>query len=82
MDYLINGGTTVEEAKELKEQAIEIYEDATFTLCKWQSSEPKLEGHPIMPVDKEGTFAKQQLGEPCAGGSRLLELGGTRNVIR
>ena len=65
----------MEEAKELKERAIEIFEDATFTLHKWQSSEPKLEGHPILPVDKEGTFAKHQLGEPCAGGPSLLGLG-------
>ena len=72
---LISGGTTVEEAKELKERAIEIFEDSTFTLLKWQSSEPKLEGHTILPVDEEGTFAKQQLGEPCAGESSLLGLG-------
>ena len=31
VDDLISGGTTVEEAKELKERAIEIFEDATFT---------------------------------------------------
>ena len=31
---LISGGTTVEEAKELKEQAFEIFEDTTFTLHK------------------------------------------------
>ena len=72
VDDLISGGTTVEQAKE---QAFEIIEDATFTLHKWQSSEPKLEGDPILPVDKEGTFAKQQLGELCAGGSSLLGLG-------
>ena len=62
MDDLISGATTVEEAKELKERAIEIFEDATFTLHKWQSSEPKLEEQPILPVDIEGTFAMQQLG--------------------
>ena len=75
MDDLKSGGTIVEEAKELKERAIEIFEDATFTLHKWQSSEPKLEGDPILPVDQEGTFAKQQLGEPCVAVSSLLELG-------
>lgn len=62
----------MDEAKELKEWAIEIFEDATFTL---HISEPKLEEHPILPVNKEGTFAKQQLGEPCAGGSSLPGLG-------
>ena len=36
----------MEEGKELKERAIEIFEDASFTLHKWQSSEPKLEGTP------------------------------------
>ena len=33
-------GATVEEAKELKEKAIEIFEDAIFTLHKWKSNEP------------------------------------------
>ena len=56
MDDLISGGATVEEAKELTEWAIEIFEDASFTLHKWQSSEPKLGGH-----EKEGYFVKQQL---------------------
>ena len=31
VDDLLSGGATVEETKELKEQAIEIFEDATFT---------------------------------------------------
>ena len=35
MDDLISGGATVEEAKELKEWAIEIFEDASLTLHKW-----------------------------------------------
>ena len=75
VDDLLSGGATVEETKELKEQAIEIFEDATFTLHKWQSNEPKLEQNSVLTVEKEGTFAKQQLGEPQAGGSSLLGLG-------
>ncbi|XP_078345136.1 uncharacterized protein LOC144667518 [Oculina patagonica] len=75
VDDLISGGVTVEKARELKQQAIEIFEDATFTLHKWQSNEPKLEENPVPPVDKEGTFAKQQLVKPHAGGSGLLGLG-------
>ena len=35
----------------------------------------ELEEYPALPVDKEDTFAKQQLGEPHAGGSSLLRLG-------
>ena len=62
MDDLISGGTTVEKAKELKEWAIEIFEDALQYTSGNQVS-PNLQE----PV---GTFAKQQLGELCAGGSR------------
>ena len=36
VDDLLTGGATVEEAQELKEKAIEIFKDATFTLHKWQ----------------------------------------------
>ena len=78
VDDLLSGGATVEETKELKEQAIEIFEDATFTLHKWQANEPKLEQNSVLTVEKEGTFAKQQLGEPQAGGSSLLGLGWNR----
>jgi len=38
VDDLLSGGATVEETRKLKEQAIEIFEDATFTLQKWQSN--------------------------------------------
>ena len=75
VDDLISSGVTVEKAVELKEQAIEIFEDATFTLHKWQPNVPELEEYPILPVDNEDTFAKQQLGEPHAGRSSLLGLG-------
>ena len=74
-DDLISGGVTEEKAVELKEQAIEIFEDATSTLHKWKSNMPALEEYPVLPVGKEDTFAKQQLGEPHAGGSSLLGLG-------
>lgn len=76
MDDLLSGGATVEETRKLKEQAIEIFEDATFTLQKWQSNEPKLEESNVPSLEKEETlsFAKQQLGEPQAGGSSLLGL--------
>ena len=50
---------TVERAPlELKQPAIEIFEDATFTLHKWQSNVSELEENPALPVDKEDTFAK------------------------
>ena len=60
---------------DLKEQAIEIFEDVTFTLHKWQSNVPELEENPVSPMNKEDTFAKQQLGEAQSGGSSLLGLG-------
>ena len=74
VDDLLSDGATVEEAKELKEKAIEIFEGATFTLHKWQSNVPRLEESTVSS-EEEDTFAKQQLGEPQAGGSSLLGLG-------
>jgi hypothetical protein len=46
VDDLLSGGVTVEEAQEVKQQAVEIFEDATFTLHKWHSNEAELEVHP------------------------------------
>ena len=46
VDDLLSGGVTVEEAQEVKQQAVEIFEDATFTLHKWHSNEAELEDHP------------------------------------
>ena len=73
VDDLLSGGTTVEEAKELKQQAIEIFGDATFTLHKWHSNERDLE-EPAVPNDKEETYAKQQLGGPKGAESSMLGL--------
>jgi hypothetical protein len=46
VDDLLSGGVTVEEAQEVKQQAVEIFEDATFTLHIWHSNEAELEDHP------------------------------------
>ena len=73
VDDLLSGGTTVEEAKELKQQAIEIFGDATFTLHKWHSNERDLEEHAV-PNNKEETYAKQQLGGPKGAESSMLGL--------
>ena len=46
VDDLIDGDVTVKKAVELKEKAIEMFEDATFTSPKWQSNVPELEEKP------------------------------------
>ena len=71
MDDVISRVTTVERAKELKRRAIETFEDATFKLHRWQSSEPKSEGQPILPVDKVGNFCKATTGNLFALGISL-----------
>ena len=42
VDDLLSSEMTEEETKLLKEKAIEIFEDATFTLHKWKSNEHKV----------------------------------------
>ena len=70
---LISDSATVQEAHELKQGAIQIFKDATFTLHKWNSNAPELEqSGPSSPREEpsevsdlssdESTFAKQQLG--------------------
>ena len=61
VDDLISGKPTVSKAKQLKENAIEIFKDATFTLHKWHSNEPELEDS-LKPTFKDVTYAKQQFG--------------------
>ena len=73
VDDLISGKMTVAEAQTLKERAIEIFDDATFTLHKWHSNTPKLEDAANNPTDEQ-TFAKQQLGNTNRGESSILGL--------
>ena len=43
IDDLISGSTSVSKAKEIKEKATSIFEDACFKLHKWHSNERELE---------------------------------------
>ena len=63
VDDIISGGETVEQAKERKEAATVILEDATFKLHKWASNVRALEDNSDEPeVTEDQTAAKQQLG--------------------
>lgn len=68
VDDLISGGTTVNEAKELKEDAIEIFDDASFCLHKWHSNVPELEATELTSEDQTDieppSYVKQQLNNP------------------
>lgn len=73
MDDLIVGSTTVAKTKELKENAIEVFQDATFKLHKWHSNVKEME-----PADGSGsgeeTYAKQQLVASSQGQCKILGL--------
>ena len=72
VDDLITGDTTVEGAQQLKHHAVEIFNRAKFTLHKWHSNVPELEGD---CTDDEPSFAKQQLGASSVRGEcKLLRL--------
>ena len=75
VDDLISGGATVVDATQLKDRAVEVFEDATFALHGWQSNEPFQDENLPMPKSGEETFAKQQIGQSQPGGSSLLGLG-------
>ena len=63
VDDLLTGGQTIPQAEDRKEKTVEIFEDASFKLHKWNSNVSELEvnGEPSAGND-EGTYAKQQLG--------------------
>ena len=43
VDDLVTGGTSVQEVREKKEASVEIFEEASFHLHKWQSNVKELE---------------------------------------
>lgn len=71
---MLSGGATVQQAQYHKEHAIEIFDDASFTLHKWHSKVPLLE-EGIDSKDADMTFAKQQLQQPAELKASLLGLG-------
>ena len=72
VDDLMSGAHTMEEAKELKCDAMKIFDDAKFKLHKWHSNVNKLESD---SVESEPTFAKQQLeGNLTTADTKLLGL--------
>ena len=73
VDDLISGKPTAEEARQLKQGAIEVFADAKFKLRKWHSNVAELEGSE-RGVEDGDTFAKQQLGQSRANNGSLLGL--------
>ena len=63
VDDLLTGGQTIAQAADRKDKAIEVFEDATFKLHKWNSYASELESNSEEAVkNDEETYAKQQLG--------------------
>ena len=73
VDDLISRKPTVKEAEQLKQGAIEEFEDAKFTLHKWHSNAAELEQNGTKVEDEE-SFAKQQLRQPGGRDGSLLGL--------
>ncbi|XP_068726452.1 uncharacterized protein [Montipora capricornis] len=73
VDDLISGKPTVKETEQLKQGAIEVFEDAKFTLHEWHSNAAELEENGTK-VEEEESFAKQQLRQPGGRDGSLLGL--------
>ena len=73
VDDLISGSTTVEKAKQLRDGAIKMSEDAKFTLHQWNSSEDEIPPNQGEVQSDDSTYAKQQLGAK-ANESKILGL--------
>ena len=73
VDDLINGGPTVEAAKQVKETSTEVFAQGGFTLHKWHSNATELDAMSANQVSEtQETYAKQQLGAPQRGKGALL----------
>ncbi len=75
VDDLMTGGTTVKETEQKKATAVEVFEDATFTIHKWHSNAPELEPISEVPTEpEETTYAKSKLGGVEQPEGKLLGL--------
>ena len=73
VDDLINGGPTVEAARQVKETSTEIFAQGGFTLHKWHSNAAELDAVSVKQnSETQETYAKQQLGVPLRGKGALL----------
>lgn len=72
MDDLVSGKPTIGEAKVTKTDANKILGKAKFTPHKWHSNKLELEDRVVLNKDK--TFAKQQLGSSKGGEGSILGL--------
>ena len=73
VDDLISSGPTIGKAKQLKQEATEIFTDAKFELHKWHSNRKELE---TGCEDYEPSFAKEQFeNTPAKGECKLLGVG-------
>ena len=77
MDFLISRGNTQEEARNLKESAIPVFQEAKFKLHKWHSSVPELETVGNVSEEQQESYAKEQLGVK-AGETKMLGMGWKR----
>lgn len=73
VDDLISGASTVQGAKQLKDEAVKIFSDATFTLHKWGSNVNELENEDCAEKH-EVTYAKEQLEGTSTLETKLLGL--------
>ena len=74
VDDLISGAPTTGQARQLKREAVEIFEDGKITLHKWNSNVRELETDGIVTDLGEQSFAKEQFNA-VQGESKLLGLG-------
>ena len=79
VDDLISGATTINDAKLLKVEATEIFEDAALQLHKWHSNKATLESNQHEGELTDQTFAKQQLRQPDNRNCSLLGLAWNKN---
>ena len=69
---MINGGPTVEAAKQVKETSTEVFSQGGFTLHKWHSNAAELDAVSTNQISEtQETYAKQQLGVPQRGKGAL-----------
>ena len=73
VDDLNSGSTTVSQAKEIKEDTIEVFEDVTFKLHKWNCNIKEFEPIGDDSNQHESTYATQQLGAKLSE-SKILGL--------